>query len=168
MEVWLPRLEVGLFVLLPAGLLIVAFRMSRTKHPKGTIAVRIVSLFAALPFWFLSLFLLVAQGYEEDRPIIASPDGRHIARLMIWGSIPSGTSLQVIERRSWSPTWRVISTAGSEGRPLDPIEPRITWLDNRRLLIDYPEPSDGSGSFCVSGPLGEVELVCTTHTSTKK
>jgi len=117
----------------------------------------------ALPVWICSLFLLSVQGCEEDRGLIGSPDGRHVARLMIYGNVPTGSSLRVVERKSWRPWWQEVSGAGSIGTPLEPIEPRLTWSDNSHLLIDYPVPTEGSGFDCQSKQVRDILIVCRTH-----
>jgi hypothetical protein len=161
MEVWVPWLEIAAPILLAISLTWLGFRflsgrVRRIVFPVASIAICCVTA-------GLSLFLLTAQGCEENRPLIGSPDGRHVARMMIWGSVPSGTSLRIIERRSWSPHWQVVSEAGTIGTLLDPIEPRLAWTDNRHLVIDYPVPGEGSGSDCINKKVGDILIVCKTH-----
>ena len=162
MELWVPKLEIAGLALAPILLLWLVFRRIRFRPLVG-VAARTTTMLATVLCLFFSLFLLSAQGCEEDRELIGSPDGRHVARMMIWGSVPTGSSLRIVERRSWSPFWRTVSRAGSVGTPLEPIEPKVIWLDNIHLLLDYPESVDGTGSDCTSRRVGDVELVCRTH-----
>jgi hypothetical protein len=164
MEVLLPWIEIVGLAIVPFMIFFIASRVLRAQR-RWRVAGWTVSVIAALPIWLFSLFLLSAQGCEEDRQLIGSPDGKHVARLMIWGSVPSGSQLRVIERRSWSPIWHEVSVAGSEGTPLDPIEPRISWSDNDHLVLDYPVPSDGSGFECSSKKVGDILIVCRVHSS---
>ena len=163
MELWVPRLEIASLAMAPMLMLWLVFRRVKSNRPRVVMAARITSMLASVPFFLFSLFLLTAQGCEEDRELVGSPDGRHVARLMIWGSVPTGSNLRVIERRSWTPSWQTVSRAGSVGTPLEPIEPRIVWLNNTHLLLDYPEPVDGTGSDCRSRRVEDIELVCRTH-----
>ena len=59
--------------------------------------------------------------------------------------------------------WTEVSTAGSAGTPLDPIEPRISWTDDDHLVLDYPAETEGSGFNCNSRRVGDILLVCKTH-----
>jgi hypothetical protein len=165
MEVMLPWIEIMGLALLPFVFLWAAFRLRRARDSKYGSLGRIASAIIALPIWLFSLFLLSVQGCEEDRRLVGSPDGKHVARLLIWGSVPTGTSLRVIERRSWSPIWHQVSSAGSGGTSLAPIEPRISWSDNSHLVLDYPEPTDGAGFDCHDERVGDILIVCRTHTS---
>ena len=162
MEVWLPWLE-GLIplVLVVGAIWFVHRHQPRPALAKVATAIGLVAFIAA--GLIVSAFLLSAQGCEEDRALVGSPDGRHVARMMIWGSVPTGSSLRVIERRSWSPVWQEVSSAGSVGTPLEPIEPRILWSDNSHLVIDYPEATEGSGFTCESHRVGDILIVCKTH-----
>ena len=163
MEVWWPWLK-GLAPLLPAVIILwLAFRKAYKPLWLQEVS-RLGSTLATFVLVLFSLFLLSAQGCEEDRALIGSPDGKHVARMLIWGSVPTGTSLRIIERKSWSPTWQTVSVAGSAGTPLEPIEPKVIWLSNHRLMLDYPEPISGFCGFeCKSGTVGDIELICRVH-----
>jgi hypothetical protein len=162
-EVSIQFIRIAVLVLTPLLLLWLSFGR-KVRGPRWSrISARIISAISALPLIALGLFLLSARGCEEDRPLVGSPDGKQVARLMIWGSVPSGTSLEVIERRSWSPTWQVVSTAASIGTPLEPIHPEINWSDNDHLVLDYPESAEGTEFDCTSRKVGDIWLVCKTH-----
>ena len=161
MELWLPRILIAAPVFF--AILFTWLGLRFLSGRSWRVAVSLMSVAVWCLAVLLSLFLLTAQGCEEDRHLIGSPDGKHVARMMIWGSVPSGTSLRVIERRSWSPEWRVVSEAETIGTLLDPIEPRLTWTDNFHLVIDYPIPSEGTGFDCVNKKVGAILIVCRTH-----
>ena len=163
MEIWLPWIEIAGLAILPLVVLRLAFKLKRAQHRWQIPTTRVVSVIVAIPIWLFSLLLLSAQGCEEDRRLTGSPDGKHVARLMIWGSVPTGTSLRVIERRSWSPEWQVVSEASSIGTPLDPIEPWLTWSDNSHLVIDYPTSTDGTGFDCKNEQIGHILVECKSH-----
>ena len=162
MEVWLPWIE-GTLPLLFAALVILLAVLQRPRSAPMRALSSLSTVCTVALSLLASFFLLSAQSCEEDRALIGSPDGRHVARLMIYGNVPAGTSLRVIERRSWSPTWTEVSGAGSVGTPLDPIEPRITWADNYHLVLDYPVATDGSGFACMTRRVGDIFVVCKTH-----
>ena len=163
MELWLPWVKTVGLPSIAVVLLWLAFRVQRAKGQWRVISARAVSVLGALLVLPYSLFLLTAQGCEEDRKLIGSPDGKHVARLMIWGSVPSGTTLRIVERKSWSPVWQEVSSAFTVGTLLDPIEPHITWDDNLHLVIDYPGQSEGSSFECSSKEVGNIQIVCRTH-----
>ena len=163
MELWLPWIKIAALVMLPSALIWLAYRCMRLRKWRRIETIRVASIIAAAPFIVLSLFLLSVQGCEEDRALVDSPDGRHVARLMIWGSVPTGASLQVIERHSWSPRWHVVSSAASVGTQLDPIEPKVIWADNSHLVLDYPDSQEGAGFDCMSRKVGDIWLICKTH-----
>jgi hypothetical protein len=167
MEVWLPWIEIFGLALLPSSFLWLAFRRKRAKQGWRVVTAQVTSVVAALPIWLFSLFLLTAQGCEEDQPLIGSPDGRHVARLMIWGSVPSGTSLRVIERRAWSPRWEEVAVAGYAATPIKPIQPKIVWSDNLHLVLDFPSRVSGDDAGfayrCENKYVGDVLVICKTH-----
>jgi hypothetical protein len=83
MEVWVPWIKIVGWAVVPFVFLWLAFRLKPTQHLRPVRAARIVSLLAALPIRSVSLFLLSAQSCEQDRPLIGSPDGKHVARMMM-------------------------------------------------------------------------------------
>ena len=159
----MPWLKIVGLAILPVVLLLIVFRTKSAQPQWCIFTARYLSFLLAVPLWIFSLFLLSVQGCEEDRGLIGSPDGRHVARLMIYGNVPAGTSLRVIERKSWSPWWQEVSGAGSIGTPLEPIEPRLTWSDSLHLVIDYPVTTEGTGFDCESKQVGDILIVCRTH-----
>jgi hypothetical protein len=111
-------------------------------------------------------FLLTAQGCESHGVLIVSPDGRHAARMMIYGNVPGGTSVWVIARRSWSPLSEEVASGSSIGTLLDPIEPTIVWEDNSHLILDFPATDPGDSSYrhlCQNKQVGDILVVCKTH-----
>jgi hypothetical protein len=163
MELWLPWMKIAAPAIFSFAVIWIAHRYKGLRQRRSTETIRVASIVVAAPLVALSLFLLSAQGCEEDRVLVGSPDGRHVARMMIWGSVPTGTSLQIIERHSWSPQWQVVSSAATVGTLLDPIEPKVIWIDNSHLLLDYPEASEGSGFDCTGRKVGDIWLICKTH-----
>jgi hypothetical protein len=162
MELWLPWIETAVPIVVGIAALVFAVKVGFKEAWKRIVLVT-ASIGLLVVCLLVSFFLFGAQGCEEDRQLIGSPDGKHVARLMIWGSVPTGTSLRVIERKSWSPIWHVVSDAGSIGTPLEPIEPHIAWRDNSHLVIDYPVHTEGSGFDCVGRQVGDILIVCKTH-----
>lgn len=166
MELWLPWIEIVGLAVVPVSLLYFAFRRRVHIRQWPVRTARVVAVTAALPVWLFSLFLLTAQGCASHRELIVSPDGRHAARLMIWGSVPSGSSVWVIERRSWSPLWTEVASGASIGTPLDPIEPTISWDDNAHLILDFPASVPGDSSYghsCENKQVGDILVQCKTH-----
>ncbi|MGD0444917.1 MAG: hypothetical protein ABSA39_13370 [Edaphobacter sp.] len=163
MELWLPWIEILGLAVIPFILFWLTFRLKVTQRGRLVMTARVISVVISLPILLFSLFLLTAQGCEEDHGLIGSPDGKHVARLMVWGSVPTGTSVRVILRKSWSPLWQVVSDGATVGTSLDPLEPRLSWIDNSRLIIDYPAPSAGTGFRCDSQKVGDILIVCRTH-----
>lgn len=157
----MPWIEIIGLAIIPIALVWFAFRLERTRWLTTT--ARVVSVTSSIPILLLSLFLLTAQGCEENRNLIGSPDGKHVTRLMIWGSVPTGTSVRVIERRNWSPIWHVVSEGATIGTLLDPLEPRLSWADNSKLVIDYPAPSDSTSFLCENQKVGDILVECKTH-----
>ncbi len=162
MEVWWPWIR-GVLPLMLAGFVVYVLSRNRSKRPLLKVLSSLASTSSILLAIIGSAFLLSAQSCEEDRAPIGSPDGRHVVRLMIYGNVPAGTSLRVIERKSWSPIWREVSEAGSVGTSLEPIEPKLSWPDNDHLTIDYPESEEGTGFLCESKRMGAILIVCKTH-----
>ena len=166
MELWLPWIEIVGLAVVPALLLYFAFRRRMTRRKWPVLTARVIVATAALPAWFFSLFLLMGQGCASHEDLIVSPDGRHAARLMIWGDVPSGSSVWVIERRSWNPLWHEVASAASIGTPLDPIRPMIHWSDNVHLVLDFPANIPGDDSFghlCENKQVGDILVQCKTH-----
>ncbi len=59
--------------------------------------------------------------------------------------------------------WYEVSVAGTVGTSLDPIEPKISWADNTRLVLDYPRLTEGSGFECKNRRVGDILVLCKTH-----
>lgn len=163
MELWLPWIKIVGLALIAVAVVSFPFTLKRPWHQGFVIIGRVMGLLGAVPILFFSFFLLTAQGCEEDRRLIGSPDGKHVARLMIWGSVPTGTSVHVIERQSWSPMWQTVSEGSTTGTSIDPLEPRLSWNGNAQLLIDYPVATEGTGFLCQSKSVGDILIVCKTH-----
>jgi hypothetical protein len=165
-ELWLPWIEIIGLAIAPVLLLYFAFRRKMHIRKGLVMTARIVAVTAALPVWLFSLFLFTAQGCASHKDLIVSPDGRHAARLMIWGSVPSGSSVWVIERRNWSPMWKEVASGASIGTSLDPIEPTIRWADNVHLVLDFPANVPGDNSYgheCENRRIGDILVQCETH-----
>jgi hypothetical protein len=168
MELWLPWIKIAGPIVVSIAIIWFTFRLKRPKNDWFITTSRSVGILSSLPLFGVSLFLLTAQGCEEDRRLVSSPDGKHVARLMIWGSVPSGTSVHVIERRSWSPTWQTVSEGTTIGTLIDPLEPQLSWRSNTELLIDYPATTEGTGFLCESRSLGDILISCKTHKGNKQ
>ncbi|MGH9595759.1 MAG: hypothetical protein ACRD3K_03080, partial [Edaphobacter sp.] len=85
---------------------------------------------------------------------------------LIWGSVPSGSSIWVIERRSWSPFWKEVASGASIGTSLDPIEPKIHWADNFHLILDFPADTSHDNSYghlCENKQVEDILVQCKTH-----
>jgi hypothetical protein len=162
-ELWLPWIEILGLAIIAIVLLWLTRKLKGAQGRWLVITAHVVSVIISLPILLFSLFLLTAQGCEENRGLVGSPDGKHVVRLMIWGSVPTGTSVRVIARRSWSPLWKVVSEGSTVGTVLDPLEPRLSWQNNSTLIIDYPSPSDGTGFRCENQRVGDILIVCRTH-----
>jgi hypothetical protein len=163
MEVSLPWVEIAGFAIVPVILLAFVFGVRSAQLPESISRVRGWAVFAAVLLWSFSALLWMAHRYEQDGPLLGSPDGRHVARLIIWGEEAEGTSLRVIERRSGRPSWQVVSKASTIGMRVGPIEPRLRWVDDSHLVIDYPTPTQGTSFDCQNKQAAEIQIVCVTH-----
>ncbi|MBB5342858.1 hypothetical protein HDF10_000808 [Edaphobacter lichenicola] len=147
-------------------LVCIAFRFKSSQYRGLVFPTRFFAGIAAPLIGLFSLFLLTAQGCESHGKLIVFPDGRHAARMMVYGNVPGGTSIWVITRRTWSPLWEEVASGFSIGTLLEPIEPTIVWTDNSHLNLDFPvgDPSDTSYSHvCQNKQVGDILIVCKTH-----
>ena len=67
MELWVPKLEIAGLALAPILVLWLVFRRIRFYRPLVGVAARTTTMLATLLCLFFSLFLLSAQGCEDDR-----------------------------------------------------------------------------------------------------
>jgi hypothetical protein len=166
LELWLPWIKIVGLAVVPLILIWVTFRFKSSQHRWPVFTARFFAGIAAIPIWLFSLFLLTAKGCESHGDLIVSPDGRHAARMMIYGNVPGGTSVWVIARRSWSPLSEEVASGSSIGTLLDPIEPTIVWEDNSHLILDFPATDPGDSSYrhlCQNKQVGDILVVCKTH-----
>lgn len=163
MEVWLPWIRIIGAALVAIALLWLAFRRQKYRRGWAMLSVRVLSALGSLPVLLFSLFLLSAQSCASHGPLIGSPDGKHVARELIYGNVPAGSSIDVVERASWSPAWESVGGAASVGTPLEPIEPIVSWADDSHLILNFPNTEPGTGHGCIERRVGTVQIVCRTH-----
>jgi hypothetical protein len=167
LELWLPWIKIVGLAVVPVILIWIAFRFKGSQHRWPVLFTgRLFIGIAALPIWLFSLFLLSVQGCESHGGLVVSPDGRHAARMMVYGNVPGGTSVWVIARKSWSPLWEEVASGRSIGTLLDPIEPTMVWTDNSHLILDFPANDSGDSSYshlCQNKQVGDILVVCKTH-----
>ena len=146
MELWLPWIKLAAILLLALALLWNYFRLKTAQDKKLTrikLASGIVSI--SLLVWIAWLSFL--QGGERNSGLIGSPDGTHVARIMITsGTIADSKYSSVIVRKSGSMTWtRAYYGFGYFEENVGPDTPHAHWKDNNHLVIDYQvgdEPSN--------------------------
>jgi len=107
-----------------------------------------------IPCFLLTALFLFAQGCEKHTSLIGSPDGNHVARILVLESGPLDVAdgSTVIVRKSWYPIW----TNAYKGPAYSLDKPRVKWLNNSQLLIEYP---DVEASECVQN-VEKVEVIC--------
>ena len=163
MELSLPWLQI---VAAAAAALFVVWLGFRLKVDErwNRIVVRLAIAGVSLPFWLGSVFLLTAHGCEGHGPLIESPNGKYVARKLVYGSAIQDDFLTVIVRRSWSPIWHEAFTGnGGEDRQAYPNlpEPRVNWVDDSHLVIDYP--SEGVYLNTCNRVVGDILVECKSH-----
>jgi hypothetical protein len=160
-ELWLA----WLYVLLAAAVLLGSIRWLWRTRPEGRtvrVLVHVAGLLTTPVAFVVTLFLVLAQGCERHSPLIGSPDGKHVARVLInVGSAMDQDYSTVIMRRSWSPVWRDVYFGLGFYGEIGPIQPQVKWLDNSHLLIRRPE-SAGYPLDCAA-KVQEIVITCEAH-----
>jgi hypothetical protein len=87
-------------------------------------------------------WLAFEQGGERYSGLIVSPDGTHVARIMITsGTIADSKYSSVIVRRVWSLNWRRAYYGFGYFQEGGPVEPYLHWADSKHLVVDYQQSS---------------------------
>jgi hypothetical protein len=160
MELWMPWIKLAVILLAAFALLWNFFRL-KTVQGKKQVIIKSVSVIISV-----SLFLLVAwsafmQGGERNSGLFGSPDGNHVARIMITsGTIADSRYSSVIVRKSGSPTWRRAYYGFGYFQEGGPAMPYIHWADNTHLIIDYQVGDEPS--TCVN-KVENIFVECRAH-----
>jgi hypothetical protein len=124
--------------------------------------IRYPSFGISMLLFLLAGLVLYVDGCETMNsyariPGIISPDGNHVAvvRWFMPGALGSD-EVQIFIRGRFSPVATKVESGG--GEPKD--DPKVQWLDNRRLLITYWEK--GEIKPCSPGPdrVKGIEVLC--------
>lgn len=163
MELWWP----WMFSLASGLPLVVALRIGLKPpghNPFRTI-IQVISGVLCVPLAAVPLLLLLLNMFcQSHSPLIGSPDGRHVARVQVSDALGAVVDpvASVAVRKSWSPAWSSayvgFGIPGRSGR----IEPRVRWVDNSHLLIEYPYKPDGDPTKCLNR-VGDILIQCRAH-----
>jgi len=161
MELWLPWLYIT-----AAGPLFVGsiwlFWKKKMERKSAHLVIQIVGRITSPVLFLATIFLLLGVGCERHSQLIGSPDGQHVARVLVTvGSAVDQDYSTVIVRRSWSPVWTkaYFGIGLFDGR--GSIEPLVKWLDDTHLLIKYPE-TNGYPLDCAT-KVGNIAITCQPH-----
>ena len=161
MELWLPWIKLTVVALVAFGFLWNFFRLKAPQGKAQSIS-KLVSGFVSV-----SLFLLVAwsaflQGGKRNSVLVGSPDGTHVARIMITsGTIADSKYSSVIVRKVWSPTWKRAYYGSGYFQEGGPAEPYVHWADHTHLVIDY-QHSEVEPSLCTN-KVDNILVECRAH-----
>jgi hypothetical protein len=114
------------------------FTRRSIKHRVARLAVRSLGLIAFIPACLVTLLLLLALGCERRSALIGSPDGKHVARVLVTlGSAMDVDYSTVIVRDSFSPMDHKAYFGPGAYNAKHAIEPQLKWIDNQHLLVSY-------------------------------
>jgi hypothetical protein len=158
METWVPWIKIGFIALVALGLLWGCSRLKLSNRRHFALAFGAALSISLLIF---SAFLAFEQSGPRNSKWIPSPDGTHVARIMIPSGSPvdSGLSSVIVSRsrtskwqRAWSgPGWMA---GGGEGSPY------LHWADNSHLIIDYHQTTEPA--TCKSN-VEDIIIECQAH-----
>ncbi len=159
MELWPPWCLAAAISCVALGVVIGAFRTGVRGGERWPMRLTGIAASVAI-FTLASAVALVQVGCEEHGPLIGSPDRRHVARVMVsLGSAMSGPSVaEVILRPSWSPLWRQVYSGEGDADALGINEPRVYWVDNSHLVVDYPMREDLIANCKTEA--GDIVVIC--------
>ncbi len=105
MELWLPWFYITAACVLFVGSIWLFWR-KKIEQKSARTAMRVVGLVTSPVLFLATTFLLLSMGCERHSQLIGSPDGEHVARILVTlGSAMDQDYSTVIVRRSWSPLW---------------------------------------------------------------
>jgi hypothetical protein len=161
MELWFPWVKITLIALVGLGLFAASLRLSPTKGPKYS-AVKFITGALCLSLFSFAVYLAFMEMGPRNSELVESPDGKHVARIMITaGSVVDSKYSSVIVRKTRSPTWRRAYFGFGYFQEGGPVEPNLHWVDNSHLIIDYQQ-SKIEPSVCVN-KVEDILIECRAH-----
>jgi len=157
MELWLPWIEVAVAWCLALALAIVPFFLPiRTMWIRSIL--QILGILLALPVAFLTLWVTSSVWFGGHTSLLASPEGDYVTRVI--SRVGGATDLdhaEVVVRRRCSPVWTNayfgVGQVNEQGS-----DPRVKWLDNRTLLIEYTGAKDYSAKC--NNKVEKITVLC--------
>jgi hypothetical protein len=161
MELWVPWVKIAFIAITAFGSLWIFFRLKWTDGRDRPIP-RVAAGTLSLLLLIFAVYLAFVQGGHRNSKLMGSPDGAHVARIMITsGSIVDSDLSSVIVRRSGSLTWTRAYSGFGYFQENGPAEPYVRWLDNSHLIIDYQQSANVSTS-CMS-KVEDIVIECRAH-----
>jgi len=138
MELWPARLMIiAVFAMIVGCFWLMHFRKGFSRL--GRVVMCIAGWVVVLPCLLVSLFLISLSGCTDNSPLIGSPDGKHVARIMVnRGDATNVNYARVIVRKSWSPIWTTAYSGEWHNVPEEYLKGKVQWLDDKRVLVFYP------------------------------
>lgn len=161
MELWVPWIKIALIALVAFGLMYIRYRLTLTNDRKRSI-LRLAFGAGSISLFLFVAYLTFAQSGPRNSKLVGSPDGAHVARIMITsGTVVDSRFSSVIVRKSGSPAWQRAYYGFGYFQEGGPAEPYIHWADNSHLIIDYQQ-SKIEPSICVN-KVEDVAVECRVH-----
>ena len=145
----------------------VLFRLAR-RIPRKRL--RISASTMTIRFFLIAGLALVGEGislfyWTIRRPVIVSPDRKHVAVVCWTGVLFDETytaAAHISVRSRFSPIATEVFSEGVGARTLPDLlnDPAVRWLDDHRLLIS--SRNDGQVKDCFPGPsrIDGIEVLC--------
>jgi hypothetical protein len=114
------------------------FTRRSIQHRAARLAVRSLGLIAFVPAFLVTLLLLLGLGCERRSALVKSPDGKHVARVLVnIGSAVDIDYATVIVRDRFSPIDHTAYFGPGDYDANQAVEPQLKWIDNQHLLVNY-------------------------------
>ncbi len=137
MEVWFPWIKITLIALLAFGFLRICVRLKAIKGRKSSI-LRLTCAAISLSGLVFVAYLALLQTGPRNSELFGSPDGTHVARIMITsGTIVDSDYSSVIVRRTESRKWIRAWSGDGWMQGGGEASPYLHWADDSHLVIDY-------------------------------